>query len=133
LWPRTFRDDAGNELFDLPGAPRPDPDTSAPPRFLPEYDNALLSHADRRRIISDGRRVPLPPGNGGSRGTLLIDGFFRATWQITRQATATTLTIEPFAPLAPSDRAAIEAEGSVLLAFAAAGATAHDIDFADPA
>lgn len=129
----AFRDDTGAELFDLPDAPRPDPDTPAPPRFLPEYDNALLSHADRRRIIPDGRRVPLPPGNGGSRGTLLIDGTFRATWQIARPATAATLTVAPFAPLTPADRTAIEAEGHALLAFAAIDAANHEIRFADPA
>jgi hypothetical protein len=129
----TFRDDAGAELFDLADAPRPHPDTPAPPRFLPEYDNLLLSHVDRRRVIPDGRRVPLPPGNGGSRGTLLLDGYFRATWRITRQATAATLTIEPFAPLSAPDRAALEAEGTHLLAFTAADATSHAIRFAESA
>jgi DNA glycosylase AlkZ-like len=128
----TFRDDAGNELFDLPDAPRPDPETLAPARFLPEYDNALLSHADRRRIIEDGQRVPLPPGNGGSRGTVLIDGFFRSTWQIIRQEAAAMLTIEPFAPLPASDRAALEDEGASLLAFAAGEGMSHDIRFAAP-
>ena len=76
---RTFRDTGGRELLDLPDAPRPDPDTPAPPRFLPDYDNVLLSHADRTRIIPDRRTVPLPPGLGGSNGTVLIDGFWRAT------------------------------------------------------
>ncbi len=123
----TFRDEQGNELLDLPDAPRPDPDTPAPPRFLPEYDNVLLSHADRRRIITDGRPVPLPPGNGGVIGTFLVDGFFRGTWKITRQRETATLIIQPFAPLAAPDRAALTEEGILLLAFAARDVIAHDV------
>ncbi|HEY8599959.1 MAG TPA: winged helix DNA-binding domain-containing protein [Thermomicrobiales bacterium] len=127
---RTFRDESGAELFDLPDAPRPDPDTPAPPRFLPEYDNLLLSFADRRRVITDGRRVPLPPGNGGNVGTVLLDGFWRATWQITRTAASATLTIAPFAPLSTADRTALADEGYRLLAFAAAESNDRDIRFA---
>jgi hypothetical protein len=125
----TFRDEHGNELFDLPDAPRPDPDTPAPPRFLPEYDNILLSHADRSRIIIDGRRVPLFPGNGGSLGTVLVDGFFRGTWKITRHHDTALLTIEPFEVLPKQDRSTLAEEGARLLAFAAADAQAHDIQF----
>jgi hypothetical protein len=56
---RTFHDERGRELYDLPAAPRPDPDTPAPPRFLPQYDNALLSHADRTRFISPRHRAEI--------------------------------------------------------------------------
>ena len=128
---QTFGDETGGVLFDLPDAPRPAPDTLAPPRFLPEYDNLLLSHANRTRFITDGRRVPLPPGNGGRYGTVLADGRFRATWRITQDGGTATLHINPFEPLPEQD--AIAEEGMRLLAFAAAGAASHDIRFVPPA
>src|SRR5438067_1737679 len=86
---RTFRDELGNELLDLPDAPRPDPDTPAPPRFLPEYDNVLLSHADRTCIIADDHRRRV-----FTKGAVLVDGFARGTWTITRQRGTATLRIE---------------------------------------
>ena len=128
---RTFRDEAGRELFDLPDAPLPDPETPAPVRFLPEYDNALLSHADRTRIVPAGRGVPLPPGNGAAIGTVLVDGFLRGTWRIIRKGAAATLVIEPDRPPEASDRAALEAEGHALLEFVASEATDREVRFAD--
>ena len=124
---RTFRDQHGAELFDLPDAPRPDPATPAPPRFLPEYDNLLLSHADRTRVIPGDERVPLQPGLGARYGTLLLDGFFRGTWRIIRHRDSAVLHVEPFEPL--SDRDAIAAEGEALLKFAVEDVSAHDIRF----
>ena len=126
---RTFRDEHGAELFDLPEAPRPDPDTPAPPRFLPEYDNLLLSHADRTRVITGNERVPLQPGLGARYGTLLVDGFFRGTWRITRHRDSATLLIEPLEPLPSRDE--IAAEGEALLSFAVEGASTYDVRFAD--
>ncbi len=119
---RTFTDIEGKELFDLPDAPRPDAETPAPPRFLPEYDNVLLSHADRARVIPDGRRVPLPPGNGGRKGTLLVDGEFLAVWAIE----GATLMIESRKPLRDQD--SITAEGVRLLEFVVPGQS-HDVRF----
>jgi hypothetical protein len=130
---RTFRDTGGGELFDLPDAPRPDPDTPAPPRFLPEYDNVLLSHADRARIIPDRRSVPLPPGLGGSNGTVLVDGFWRATWKIMRQPGGTvTLRVEPFTELSSEQTAGVTAEATGLLALVAPDAEASEIQLAGP-
>jgi hypothetical protein len=116
---RRFRDESGRELLDLPDARRPSPDTPAPPRFLPEYDNVLLSHADRSRIIAGRRRVPLPPGNGGARGTLLVDGMFSGTWSCVRSAGTATLRIETFSPLTVAAAQAVTDEGARLLAFIA--------------
>ena len=126
---RMFRDERGKELFDVPDAPLPDRDTPAPPRFLPEYDNVLLSHADRTRIMAPDRRVPLLPGNGGVSGTVLIDGFFGATWKITRCDNSAELHVMPFERLSKEDTAALAAEGSRLLAFTSADAEGHNVTF----
>jgi hypothetical protein len=114
---RTFRDEAGRELFDVPGAPLPDPDMPAPPRFLPEYDNVLLSHADRTRIVPPGSpRLPLPAGNGARTGTFLVDGFLRGTWRLEEG----DLRLEPFTPLTKREAGALDDEAERLRAFLAA-------------
>ena len=123
----SFRDELGNELLDVPGAPLPDRDTPAPPRYLPEYDNILLSHADRARVMAEGRRVPLLPGNGGVSGTLLVGGFFRGTWRITRSRNGADLHVVPFERLSKEDTAEVAAEGARLLAFTSADAEGHNV------
>lgn len=128
----TFRDENGKELFDLPEAPRPDPETPAPVRFVPEYDNLLLSHADRTRIIAKEHWAPVFTINGQILGTILLDGFVAGTWKIARQRGVSTLNIRPFAPLSSADRAALTEEGGRLLTFAAPK-DGHDVQFAPAA
>ncbi len=122
---RTFRDEHGQELFDLPDAPRPDAEAPVPPRFLPEYDNALLSHADRTRIIADEHRTRV-----FTRGALLIDGFVHGCWTIRRQPAVATLQVELFDPLSDDSRDSVAGEAARLLAFAAPGKE-HDVRIAE--
>ena len=130
---RPFAGPDGGQLLDLPDAPRPDPDGPAPPRFLPEYDNLLLSFAERSRVIPHRRPVPLPPGHGATGGTLLVDGLWQADWKIAKGTDQAVLQIEPFVPLRAADRDAIAAEGERLLDFAvppiAAPITGRNIRF----
>ena len=123
---RTFTGPGLAEFLDLPDAPRPDRDVPAPPRFLPEYDNLLLSFADRSRVIRGARPVPLPPGNGATTGTVLVDGFWEGDWTITRSRDRAVLEIRPFGPPGVAGQEAIAAEGSRLLEFAAPAAV-HDV------
>jgi hypothetical protein len=97
-------------------------------RLLPEYDNLLLSHADRTRVISDEHRKRYMAERGPMRGSILLDGRFRGLWRIDRKAGVATLVIEPYEGLSTTDIADITDEGARLLAFAAAG-TNHDIQF----
>ncbi|WP_202867627.1 winged helix DNA-binding domain-containing protein [Kribbella pittospori] len=111
---RVYADDEGRELYDVPDGSLPDPETPAPVRFLPEYDNLLLSHADRRRVNPSGRTIPLPPGNGAAMGTLLLDGDYQADWRH-HHGKEPSLRITPHRPLTTDEREAIELEGARLL------------------
>jgi len=115
---RSFRDEQGRELLDVAGGSLPDPDTPAPPRFLPDYDNAVLAHADRTRVVADTdrRRSPTPK-------TFLVDGFVHGSWRLIRGRSILTLEITPFAPIARRDRVALAEEGIRLLAFMSADAS----------
>ena len=124
----TFRDERGRELFDVPDAPRPDPETPAPPRFLPEYDNIVLSHADRGRIIRDNQGLPMPAGSGGELGSVLVDGFLGGMWRINRGRGKATLVIEANDSWTKADRTAVVDEGARLLAFLTADAQNREVE-----
>jgi winged helix DNA-binding protein len=128
---RTFRDERGRELFDLPDGPRPDPDTPAPPRFLPEYDNVLLSHADRSRFVSKEQRGRFSDIAGPVHGVVLHDGFGCGAWRLERnsESGAATLVVSPIVRLTKRAAAAVAAEGRRLLRFVAADAGARDVRF----
>jgi len=119
---RMFRDEGGRELFDVPDGPLPDPETPAPIRFLPEYDNLVLSHDDRSRVID--RRFGL---DGWMRGSILVDGFVRGTWRNDTKRGVATLQIGMFAGVADDARAEIEAEAARVLEFVAADAAVRQI------
>ena len=127
---RTFRDESGAELLDLPGAPRPDPDTPAPPRLLPLFDNALLSHADRTRIIADGDAKRLFTSPGLLVGPVLVDGFVGGRWRVVQEGGKALLTIECFERPRRREAAALAEEGARLLALAAPDARTQKVRLA---
>ncbi|MFG2295463.1 winged helix DNA-binding domain-containing protein [Streptomyces sp. NPDC048603] len=107
----AFRDERGRELLDLPDAPRPDPDTPAPVRFLPAFDNAVLGYQDRGRIIDDAHRGLSVTG----ARLVLVDGRVSATWTTT--PAAHTVTVTPLRRLSPSEHTAVTEEARALTAF----------------
>ncbi|MCX4806632.1 winged helix DNA-binding domain-containing protein [Streptomyces sp. NBC_01214] len=106
----VFQDENGVELFDLPDAPRPDADVPAPPRFLPEFDNLLLSHADRARVVAPEIKGRTWTGNQ-AHCTLLVDGFLAGLWKLEGQV----LTVELFGPVRKGAKEEIVAEGELMV------------------
>jgi hypothetical protein len=122
----TFRDEQGAELFDLPYAPRPGGDVPAPVRLAAEFDNLVLSHAERSRVVSAENTKRISTVNGVIPGTVLIDGFVGGMWRLAASRDATMLSIELFGPTRERDALVREAER--VLAFCSPGAS-HDIRF----
>lgn len=123
----TFRDERKRELFDLPDAPRPDPDVPAPVRFIPDFDNLILSHDDRTRIMADEHRSRVTLKNLQVRATFLVDGLVAGTWKSERKRKAAVLVIEPFGAVVKRVRAALEQEAEQLLAFLEADASEREV------
>ena len=122
---RTFRDDAGRELLDVPDAPIADPDQPAPVRFLPPYDNVLVAYVERERIVSPELRSKTV--TNADRRALLVDGFGHGWWWFERTRASLTLRIETFYPLSPEQRTAVLEEGERLVVWAAPADADRDI------
>ncbi|MFE5793229.1 winged helix DNA-binding domain-containing protein [Streptomyces sp. NPDC056503] len=122
----VLRDEHGTELFDLPDAPRPDEDTPAPPRLLPEFDNLLLSHADRTRIVPAALKGRTWTGNQAHR-VLLLDGTLAGLWYLEETKGRTTLTVEPFDRITRADRTALTDEAERLLRLTVPDGDAYDL------
>jgi len=126
----TFEGEDGRELFDLPDAPRPDPGVPAPVRFLGEYDNVLLGHADRRRLIPGDFPWTEMLAMGRFFNNVLVDGMLRAVWWIEREGRRkATLAIRPASKLSAVDRDEVGEEARRMIEFAAADAKVRDVRF----
>ena len=130
---RTFRDERGRELFDVPDGPLPDPDATAPVRFLPTFDNLLLSHKDRSRVLGDQDDWSIGPNQFDDvfrGGSVLVDGFVRAGWRVEREKGKdgrATLVVVPVVALRAAEETAVTDEAERLVAFLAADAGDRDV------
>ena len=115
LAPRTFRDESGKLLYDVARGRLPDPATPVPPRLVPRFDNLVLSHADRSRVLGDVPPSRIVTKNGLVHATILVDGFVAGTWQLEDGR----VRLEPFRKLDAGVRRALEDEAERLEAFAA--------------
>jgi hypothetical protein len=120
---RTFRDEAGRELFDVEDGLLVDPDVPAPIRLLPQYDNIFLSHDDRSRILVEKITVPDLVWKGG----VLVDGFISGAWRIRREKRQATMTIELVTPVTGAPRVELEEEAARVFAFVAPEIETRDV------
>jgi hypothetical protein len=130
----VFTEEGGRrELFDLPDAPRPSADIPAPARFLPEFDNLVLAHDDRTRLIAEEHRPLVTTKNLRVKATFLLDGAVRGTWSIEVKRKVATLVLAPFDALSKAERVQLEPEAQALLRFAEPEAKGRDLKLAGAA
>ncbi|HEY0188259.1 MAG TPA: winged helix DNA-binding domain-containing protein [Cellulomonas sp.] len=132
----------GALLLDLPDAPRPADGTPAPVRFLPDFDEVLLGHDDRSRIVPPGLQAELSGRNGMPPGTVLVDGTVAGSWTLVRERTARAdggrgrltlgrLVVTPLRRWDRAERAAVQQEGEGVVRFLADEADAHAVQVLD--
>ena len=125
----TFADESGRALYDLPEAPRPDPEAPAPVRLLPWFDSVLLAYAPkhRSRILPDAYRGRVyVAANLQWLPTFLIDGQVAGTWSVAVDRQEAALTLLTFAKPAPNRNELLE-EAERLLRFMHPSAPAHRV------
>ncbi|GAB3210212.1 winged helix DNA-binding domain-containing protein [Nocardia tengchongensis] len=113
---RTYTDDRGRTLYDAADADLADPDLPAPVRLLGWYDNAILSHQDRTRIVPDGNAPPLR-AFANQVSPILVDGYLTGVYKVFAKGGVASLRISPSVEWSRADREAVEAEALALLAF----------------
>ncbi len=128
---QIYRDEQGHELLDLPDVELPPEDAPAPARFLPEFDNLLLSHKDRRRVVADDYRKQVYLPGLRVAATILVDGFVQGAWTVEKKRGIAALTVTPFAPLTAADRKAISDEGERLIRFVEPDAKGYEVRVSD--
>jgi Winged helix DNA-binding domain len=126
---RTFSDEQGRLLYDLPRGARPSAEAAAPVRFLPRYDELLISYQHRDRVIAPAHRRAVYTKNAIVEAVVMVDGFAAGTWIVARAKAEAVLRVAPFARLAPRDRVAVETEGRDLLRFLAPDAKNSAVRF----
>lgn len=124
----TFSGPQGEDLFDLPDAPRPDPDTPAPVRLLALADNVVLAYADRSRLVG-----PDAAARVGWEAAILVDGVVSGFWTLATDDDGAVLTADLLRPVTAAQEAELEAEATRLLAFAAPEADRRDVRLRVPA
>lgn len=124
---RTWSGLTGGDRLPEDAGPRPDPDTPAPVRFLPAFDNMLLAHKDRSRVIAPEHAPRVVTKNLRVHPTFLVDGFVAGTWKAKRGGKRATLALEPFGRTAKAVRAELEREGEALLRFLEPDASAFAV------
>lgn len=113
----VYQSESGRTIYDLPEATIAAPAALAPVRFIPEYDNLLIAHLDRSRILPDEHRKKVFLSAGRVIGTVLLDGFVGATWQVKKDKRSLSLFVKLFAAQPNDCLRAIEEEGDRLLRF----------------
>jgi hypothetical protein len=127
----TYRDEQGVELFDLPDVQLPSTDVLAPERFLPEFDNLLLSHTNRTRVIADVHRPKVYLPGLRVAATILVDGFVQGVWKVEKAKGVATLTIEPLGTLSQQSRQNLSGEGEALVRFIEGDAKSYAVRFTE--
>jgi len=122
---RRFADEQGRALFDLPRAPRPDPETAAPVRFLPRYDELLIGYEHRDRVIAERHRPAIYAKNAIIEAVFLVDGFAAGTWALAATKNDAVVRLHPFGTLGRADRSSALAEAEQLARFLAPDTKAH--------
>jgi hypothetical protein len=125
----VLRDEGKRELFDVPDALRPAEETPAPVRFLPGFDNVILGHADRSRIIADEHRPRVATKNLQILPTFLVDGFVAGTWELGSSKSGVNLSVTPFKSLTKTVKRDLTEEGEQLIGFLAPDAIRSEVLF----